>query len=74
MNKRQKIKNTLLQQQTESWKESVYMKIVFRKSTKVVNYWNVANVIAFCDAMSILFVSYVDKFIHYFDIDRKFDR
>lgn len=73
MTPRDKIVQTVISNRQPAWHKSVFAKIVFRISTRVTAYLGVTELIAFCDAMSILFVSYIDKFTHYFDLNRRFD-
>lgn len=73
MNPRNKIIRTIVQEKEPSWKSGVFVKIVFKMTTRVTAYLGVTELIAFCDAMSILFVGFIDKWTHYFDLNRKFD-
>ena len=73
MNPRKRIINTIIDEKEPSWKSSVFAKIVFKTSTRGTAYFGITELIAFCDAFSILFVSYLDKWTHYFDLNRKFD-
>ena len=74
MDTRQKILKQIVEAPTPAWQHSVYAKSLFRVASKVAKYFGVLQLITFCDALSILFVSYVKKFTSYFDLNESFDR
>lgn len=68
---RDKIKQSMLVTAKPSWQSGVYSRVVFNKSTRVAAYFGVSTLIGMCDALSILFVEFVNRFTSYFDIDKK---
>lgn len=72
MGPREKVVNSILDVSEPSWHKGIYAKLVFRQSTRLASYLHVTELIAFFDALSILFASYLTKATRYFDLRKHF--